>query len=84
MRVTRASEALAKKFETRGQQKQMSEATRIGQSRLNRLANGILFPRADEAVRIAEAGGPPVEWWDTRLEQTDPDADDPESTSAAE
>ena len=64
-RVTRASLALyARCSQRHGAQMEVARAASIAQPRLSRLASGWLFPRADEAVRLARVADVPVEWWD--------------------
>lgn len=63
-RKTRASSALSRKLGVRhGEQKDCSTRTKIPQSRLSRIADGKLFPRADEGARLVEEGIP-IHWWD--------------------
>lgn len=62
-RVTKASLALHRKFESRhGYAAEVSRRTRISPSRLSRIADGILFPRADEGAALV-AEGIPIAWW---------------------
>ena len=71
MRVTKASVELSKRFELRGRQRDCSQESGIGQSKLSRLATGELFPRADEAVSLQTSDGIPVEWWSENASEVD-------------
>ena len=74
-RVTRASLALSARCSQRhGAQRDVARAASIPQPRLSRLASGRLFPRADEAVRLARAADVPVEWWDEPADAEEEDA----------
>lgn len=70
MRVTKASLALRKRFETRGRQRDCAAETGIGQSRLSRIADGELFPRADEGAALQRSDGILIDWWETKLEDS--------------
>ncbi len=70
IRVTRASESLAAIFaERHGAQKDVSVAAGVNQSRLSRLARGLLVPRLDEALRLEKHCNIAVGDWEVGIEE---------------